>query len=196
MLIIFCASLNCFSQSNVKVKIHSIEGYGSYSEFARQAATALEKVINSKEFKIRMFELSFIRTNELDHEALYQTIKNAHELQGQGGEDGVIDLRIRTLRVDGDESNWKNNCERSTIGIDGQGDGVSAICPNKLENWYNDKRIDELAGHFAHEYMHILGFNHSNILRGQSWREKTFVYKIGNLVSQMVKEEMERHVSD
>lgn len=176
----------------VKVQLHSIVGYGQHEAFAKKAIVALEQVLNSEEFKQGVLNGNFIRTEGLSNQQLYDRIMGGHEIQGPGGQDGVVDLRARTLRVDGDESRWKDNCEGSTIGIDGNGDGVTAICPNKLAIWASQNRIDQLAGHYAHEYMHILGFSHYNRLRGQAWREKTFVYKIGNLVVRLVKASLQQ----
>lgn len=176
----------------VKVQLHSIVGYEQHEAFAKKAIVALEQVLNSEEFKQGVLNGNFIRTEGLSNQQLYDRVMGAHEVQGPGGQDNVVDLRARTLRIDGDESRWKDNCEGSTIGIDGNGDGVTAICPNKLTMWANQNRIDQLAGHYAHEYMHILGFSHYNRLRGQAWREKTFVYKIGNLVARLVKASMQQ----
>lgn len=176
----------------VKVQLHSITGYGQHEDFAKRAIAALERALNSDAFRTGVLNGNFIRTEGLTNQQLYDRIMAAHEIQGPGGQDGVVDLRARTLRVDGDEANWKDNCEGSTIGIDGKGDGVTAICPNKLAIWANQNRIDQLAGHYAHEYMHILGFSHYNRLRGQAWREKTFVYKIGNLVVRLVKASLQQ----
>lgn len=197
LIIFLYAALFCFhqlsaQQKQIRVKIHSITAYGSYEAFAKKAAAALEKVLNSTEFETRMKADTYLKTKDLTNDQLFDTIMAAHETEGPGGEDGVIDLRIRTIRVDSDESNWKNNCEGSTIGIDGKGDGVTAICPNILAEWAANDTVSELAGHYAHEYMHTLGFDHSNWLRGQKWREKTFVYKIGNLVADLVKAELKK----
>jgi hypothetical protein len=197
LVILLCISFFYFQQLSaqrkpVKVKIHSITGYGPYEAFARKAAAALEKVLNSTEFETRMKADTYLKTKDLTNDQLFDTIMAAHETEGPGGEDGVIDLRIRTIRVDGDEKKWKDNCEGSTIGIDGNGDGVTAICPNILAEWAADGKVSELAAHYAHEYMHTLGFDHSNWLRGQKWREKTFVYKIGDLVADLVEAELKK----
>ena len=186
----------CFSYGQpVKVELHSIVGYGQNEDFAKKAAKALEKVLNSEEFKTKMLAMTFLRTNGLTNQQLYDLIMKAHEVQGNGGQDGVVDLRVRTLRIDSDESKWKDNCEigsrSGTIGIDGNGDGVTAICPQRLELWVKENNVAELAGHYAHEYMHILGFGHYKFLSTQNWREKTFVYKIGNLVSDLVTKQMQ-----
>jgi hypothetical protein len=195
LILIFLTLANvAFGQTqHITVKLHTITGYGQNEEFARKAATALEEVLNSEEFKTRMLSMTYLRTNGLTNQQLYDLIMKAHEVQGEGGQDGVVDLRVRTLRIDGDESIWKDNCEigshSGTIGIDGNGDGVTAICPQRLALWVSENNIAELAGHYAHEYMHILGFGHYKFLGTQSWREKTFVYKIGNLVSELVEKQ-------
>lgn len=86
----------------------------------------------------------------------------------------------------------EKNCDKSTIGIDGNRDGVTAICPQKLKLWAKTNRINKLAGHYAHEYMHILGFNHRHWIGFSSygWKNKTFVYKVGNIVSYLATKEL------
>lgn len=180
-----------YSQS-ISVELHSIIGYGQHEGFARRAAALLDTILNSDEFRVRMMAMEFKKNNGLTNQQLYDRIIIAHELQGEGGRDSVVDLRVRTLRITGDESGWADNCEigsrSGTIGIDGNGDGVTAICPQRLEMWAATNNVAELAGHYAHEYMHILGFDHIRFLSTQTWREKTFVYKIGDLVSDMITE--------
>ncbi len=173
--------------SKLTVVVHSVEGYGTYKAFALKAASALETVLNSPEFKSKVLNSTFIKTKGLTNEELYKRIMQAHEESGEGGQDGVVDLRVRTLRLTGDESDWTDDCQGSTIGVDGAGDGVTAICPNVLAYWAAKNDVADLAAHYAHEYMHILGFDHYNRLRGQSWRERTFVYMIGNIVAELIK---------
>lgn len=177
------------SFSQTTVNLHSIEGYGENAQMAEEAASLLERVINSEKFKEKVLSGKYIKTNGLTNQELYDAIMQAHEKQGPGGTDGVIDLRVRTLRIDSDESNWSKNCEigsrAGTIGIDGTGDGVTAICPQRLDLWATENNLASLAGHYAHEYMHILGFNHFRLISWDSWRQKTFVYKIGNLVEEL-----------
>jgi hypothetical protein len=196
LLLLFLSLQVCsFGQIQlIKVEIHSVDGYGQYENFARQAAASLEKVLNSEEFHTKVLAGTYIRTNGLTNQQLYETIMKAHEVQGAGGRDGVVDLRVRTLRIDSDEDKWKNKCEigsySGTIGIDGNSDGVTAICPQRLDLWARDNNVGELAGHYAHEYMHILGFGHYKWLSTQSWREQTFVYKIGDLVAELITKQL------
>lgn len=170
----------------VRVKLHFVKDYGEHEAFAKKAVELLEKAVNTEAFKKRLLAGSYLRTNGKSNEELYQLVMNAEETQGPGGDKGVIDLRIRTLRIDGDESSWYRNCHGSTIGIDGNGDGVAAICPNVLADWAKEGKVGSLAGHYFHEYLHQIGFGHNNWRRGQTWREKTFVYKGGYLVRDII----------
>jgi len=172
----------CLAQNQkVKVKIHSIEGYLNYEEFARKAAALLEDTLNSEEFKAEVLKRKFDRTKGLSNPKLYERIMQAHEQQGDGGEDYVVDLRLRTLDFNGNDSEWRKRCQEKTIGVDGAGTGVTAICPNKLELYSKTNDTAALARHYAHEYIHILGFDHN------VWfsKRKTFVYQIGSIVEEL-----------
>lgn len=191
-LLFFICSFVCFGQNQkVNVKIDSLKNYLGYDNFAYSAATVLEKILNSDEFRNRVLAGEFVRTNGMSNQELYDLIIKAHEVQGKGGKDNVVDLRLRTLTLEEDGAGWMKSCEigsaDGTIGVDGSGSGICAICPQRLKLWVSEKNIPDLAGHYAHEYMHILGFNHkrSFITQGRRWREKTFVYKIGNIVSEL-----------
>lgn len=180
----------CFAQnSKVIVKLHSIEGYGEHEEFARKAAKLLEDVLNSKEFedKVKDKNTKFTKTNGLTNAQLYDRIMLAREQDGNSGADSVVDLRVRTLDLEGADSGWKKYCYGNTIGVDGGGSGVLATCPNKLEAWAKAGKTSELAAHYAHEYIHQLGFNHYrswwDFNNSQKW--ESFVYKIGNLVAEL-----------
>ena len=177
---------------SVLVQVHSITGYGEHEAFARSAAAAFERAINSPEFKKRVLNADFIHADGLTNLQVYERIMRAHEEDGDGGQDSVVDLRLRVLEVDGKDAKWKDNCEGNTIGVDGGSSGVAAICPNKLADWVKENSSGALAGHFMHEYMHILGFDHYNKLRGKAWREKTAVYKIGYIIRDLVNEELDR----
>lgn len=192
LLMFFVCSSLCFGQNQkVTVKIDSIKDYLGHDDFAYSAAMVLEKVLNSDEFRDRVLGSMFIRTNGMSNQELYDQIMRAHEVQGEGGKDNVVDLRLRTLTLKDDGAGWMQSCEigskDGTIGVDGSGTGICAICPQRLELWVAEKNIPDLAGHYAHEYMHILGFNHNRsfITQGSRWRGKTFVYKIGNIVSEL-----------
>lgn len=196
VLLVTSQTFASFGQTKkVTVKLHSIVGYGQNEAFARKAIAALEDVLNSDEFETRLKAMTFKKTNGLTNQKLYEAIIIAHEQQGPGGDDGVVDLRARTVTLAEDGQKWTQNCQigstAGTQGIDGSGTGVTAVCPQWLAKWATDNNVGELAGHYAHEYMHILGFGHYRWwLNTRKFRDKTFVYKIGNLVSELVEKQL------
>jgi len=183
------ATFTAFSfgqEKKVKVTLHDVTGYGDDKSFAYKAAQLLEDVFNSEEFKNEVLNGKFNATNGLTNQQLYDKIMTAHEEDGPGGQNGVVDLRARTLLIDSDESDWKKPCEGKTIGVDGEGTGVTAICPQRLVEWSKEGDTAALAAHYAHEYMHILGFSHKKPWFSRSgWTAKTFVYQIGNIVENL-----------
>lgn len=200
LLLVVCTSYSFGQVKKVEVRLHSIEGYGQHEDFAEQAINLMEKVMNSDEFRNSVIHGDFIRTNGFTNKQLFDKIILAQELEGPGGKDNVIDLRARVLRINSDESQWAGKCEldsrAGTVGIDGNGDGVTAICPQRLKKWSEESNVAELAGHYTHEFMHILGFGHYKFLSRDKWRQKTFVYKIGNLVRDLVDVEMNKQQSN
>ena len=186
LLTIFTITIfSAYGQQKVTIKLHSISGYEDYESFANLAIQKLEYVVNSEEFKQRVLNEKFTKTNGLSNHEIYNSIIKAHEVQGPGGTDNVIDLRIRTISIEQDGKKWIENCEldswAGTIGIDGKGDGVTAICPQRLKLWSQKKDVASLAGHYAHEYMHILGFSHKGL-----YKRKSLVYKIGDIVKDII----------
>ncbi len=98
------------------------------------------------------------------------------------GQDKVVDLRARTLRTDSDEARWwRKPCRKRTIGVDGAGTNITAICPQKLANWVKNDKPEYLAAHYAHEFIHILGFHHK-----EKPKDESFVYQIGDIVEDLV----------
>lgn len=115
--------------SKVSVVIHAATGYGENESFARMAADTLTAVLNSSGFKRAVVNTNFrYHTNGMSSQQIYDTIMKAHEADGPGGTDGVLDLRLRIITLQEDGARWINACNRSTIGIDGSGTGVSAVC--------------------------------------------------------------------
>lgn len=196
LLLILFNYLACYSQK-ISVKLHAMEGYGTHVEFAQKAIKALEIVLNSPAFQDSIKTMKAEKTQGYTPEQLYGIIMKAHEKnipKDSIATDGIVDMWVRTLDVNGKDAKLKKYCEKpsifgnQTIGIDGAGDGVMAICPSALDYWASKNDVASLAGHYAHEYMHILGFDHYRFLSTQAWRERTFVYMVGDLVTQLVKE--------
>jgi hypothetical protein len=180
LICLICVNFSSAQEKKITVALHSIEGYGANESFAKQAAQLLEDVLNSDEFKKEVLKRTFISTDGLSNQQLYDKIMTAHEEEGPGGQDGVVDLRARVLRIYSDESGWKKPCDKRTIGVDGAGTGTTAICPQKLNKWAEDGKTEYLAAHYAHEYIHILGFHHDD-----KPKNKSFVYQIGDIVEDL-----------
>lgn len=180
---LICVSFSLAQEKKITVALHDTQGYGANESFARKAAQLLEDVLNSEEFKKEVLKRKFKSTNGLSNQQIYDKIMAAHEEEGPGGQDGVVDLRARVLRIDSDESEWKKPCNKRTIGVDGAGTGIMAICPQKLIKWAEDEKPEYLAAHYAHEYMHILDFHHE-----EKPKNKSVVYQIGDIVEDLAEE--------
>ena len=216
LLIAVNLQLNAQQEQKIRVELEFVDNsYDGYQEFSKTASLYLEKVLNSDIFREYLSNLKMKKKRWKSNLEIYDLIMKGHEKQCLERisfeeavnercpkkninkkykcsirEKGIINLKVRTIN-ECDGSDWLNkNCKldskMKTIGIDGNGDGVTAICPQRLEKWLKDGRIDSLAGHYMHEYMHILGFSHKFPL----WKYKSAVYKIGNLVTQLVAREL------
>ncbi|MFD1014424.1 hypothetical protein [Winogradskyella rapida] len=183
-------------RQEVKVEIEFVKnGYDDYKVFARETIQKLQIVLNSDEFRKSIKNGIFLETNNLNNSELFETIINGYEVQCpekyldnnvscNKGEKGLINLKVRTID-NSDHKKWLRRCAKkprrgSTIGIDGVGDGVTAICPQRLQSWSASSKYGDLGGHFMHEYMHILGFSHNKK------KSKSAVYQIGNIVKELI----------
>jgi hypothetical protein len=169
----------------VQVAIHTITGYGADEPFARATAKRLEQVLNSAAFKKAIVSNSYTYREGLTPTQLYERIMRAHEQDGPGGKDGVVDLRLRVINLKEDGAGWMAACEpgsrERTVGIDGAGTGIAAICPQWLKARAAEKDTASLAAHFIHEYMHVLGFEHR-------WpgKYKSVPYKVQTIVESLI----------
>jgi hypothetical protein len=181
--------LHSVAQPRVTVVIHSKTGYTGFENFADQSAQKLQQTLNSEKFQQAILTGNFTETNGLSNQQIYDAIMLAHEKDGEGGRDNVVDLRVRTLTLERDGKRWMRNCRigswAGTIGVDGSGDGVTAICPQRLKLWFDAADMASLAGHYAHEYMHILGFSH------RKKKSTSLVYQVGDIIEQIVREGMQ-----
>jgi len=187
ILFLFTAiSFSGFSQSTVKVVIHSKANYQGYESFADQAAITLERVLNSPNFKTEILNGQFTETNGLSNQMIFDQIMKAHEVNGQGGQNSVVDLRVRTMTRAEDGRRWMRNCRldswAGTIGKDGGASGICATCPQSLELWQSTSDTASLPAHYMHEYMHILGFSH------YGRKSTSLVYKVGDIIEKLVKQ--------
>jgi hypothetical protein len=170
------------AQNKVTVKIHSMTGYIGYEDFANAAAIRLETILNSKEFENAIVQGNFTETNDKTGQQVYDAITAADE---GNGVDNVVDLKVRTINKEKDGRKWMRNCKpcscAGTIGMDGKnGDGITATCPQWLKIWAENNDQASLAAHYAHEYMHKLGFKHNKN------KSTSLVYQVGDIVEQLL----------
>jgi hypothetical protein len=191
MVLSFAGIAITHAQTLVTVKIDSIVGYGEHEAFARGTAVKLEELLNSPQFKAAVVAEKYTWNKNLEPIDIYNIIMRAHETDGPGGVDSVIDLRLRTITFEHDGQKWMTNCEpgsrSGTIGIDGGNSGIAAICPQWLKIWEDKKDTASLAAHFMHEYIHVLGFSHQKW--GSKRQHKTVPYKIQGIIEQLMKSE-------
>lgn len=115
LLILILATYQIQSQTKVKVKLHSIKDYLGYEDFAKEASKLLEKVINSKEFRDTILKSKFKKTNGLSNKELLNKIIQAQEVQGSRGTEHIIDLKVRTLDLEGKDSKWKKTVIKARL---------------------------------------------------------------------------------
>jgi hypothetical protein len=167
--------------SKVSVVIHGeMQDYGGNEEFGREAAKILERVINSDEFHRLVATNTYLNDKGLTSEQIYALIQKAHEADGPGGSDGVLDLRLRTITLAKDGPDWIAACFKTTVGKDGGDTGIAATCSNWIDARKREGNYSYLAGHYLHEYMHILGFDHFKLSEADKY--KSVPYKIGYFV--------------
>jgi hypothetical protein len=179
----------------VEVRLRVTDDYAGLESFAREAAKAMEDVFNSEAFRKGVLARKYLMTNDLSNEQLYNAVMTAREKHDPQGTDGVVDLRVRVLQLDGKDSEYRDKCEikssgTRTTGVDGADSGIIGTCPQSLVLWSSRRDVARLAGHYAHEYMHNLGFSHRfplGTLGEKKKKKKTFVYQIGYLVQSIAK---------
>jgi hypothetical protein len=177
--------------TNVSVVIHgALTGYGDKEAFAREAVALLERVVNSSGFEKAVINGSYLKDKGYTPEKIYNLIRKAHEETDLGGTDGVIDFTLRTLTAKGDPTLFANckwhivNGKRTrTVGHDGGEDGVTATCIEFIQDQEASGKYSKLAGHYMHEYMHMLGFSHKGL---GSRKTGSVPYQIGYMVSRLV----------
>jgi hypothetical protein len=77
---------------HVKVLIHQMKGYRQDSVFAKQSAALLEDIVNSDRFRDAVIHNTYAHDQNLSPQQIYDKIMLAHEIDGPGGTDHVIDL--------------------------------------------------------------------------------------------------------
>ena len=140
---------------------------------AQRALELMLKVINSEEFKERVYNFRYngsykFASTSLSNKQIYDRIMVGSEILSPL-EDGVINFELATYY------SLKN-----VIGY---------TYPNTRRIWVNTRYFDsfylsQVAGNFTHEYMHKIGFDHD--FNSTARRPYSVPYAIGNIVVNLV----------
>lgn len=126
--------VSVYGQIRTTVMTHSKTGYEGFENFTNETARKLENAINSDKIKRQILDGEFGKTNGLTKQQVYEAIMLAHEIQGDGRQDHVVDLRLRVVSLEKDGKKWMRYCSpgswAGTYRIDGGGDGINAIRPH------------------------------------------------------------------
>jgi hypothetical protein len=164
---------------NVKhfaLNIQSIENYDEYEDKAREAAAAFVRVFNSDAFKNRVLnyewngELLFADNEGLTNSKILERLLDGSEIAFEG-KNQAADFHLRSYA-----RRWPFG---SAIGY------ADADRGEILTKWrfIKGSSISGLAGHYAHEYCHLLGFGHD--FHETSKREYSVPYAIGYIVEEL-----------
>lgn len=171
----------------VRVVLHELKGgYATHADFAMEAGRRLELALNSVELRREIANGRFRHGAGRTSGEILESILAASEATPLAGSAHVVDLRLRTITMEDDGAQWLKWCEPGsrmrTIGVDGNGTGFVATCPQHLDQWAEGGDYATLAGHMMHEYMHLLGYSHP-----RPGKRKSAVYVIGDLAEEAVR---------
>ena len=159
--------------STFKLNIRSIKNYGSYEAHAKAAAELFIQVFNSPEFKQQVTEFVwngeqiFADNDGLTNTQVYEKLLGGAELPFPA-EDNEADINLTAY--------GKLFPLGSAIGYT---DANSSTIFTKWRFVKNSEPF-ELAGHYAHEYCHCIGFGHDYEETDQ--RPFSVPYAIGDIV--------------
>lgn len=158
-----------FNGDKLSVEIESAEGF-TEKEFIKfkSAVELLLLVVNSQEFRRRIFNSEFLYTNGLSSLEIYNLFMSGKDQYS--GADNDLDIKITIY--------YANN---RTVGY---------TYPNTNRTWINRKffqyySIDKIVNNLVHEYCHNIGFTHPS----SGYSQFNVPYAIGNIAG-----ELARHV--
>ncbi|MFA0964535.1 hypothetical protein AB9P05_22195 [Roseivirga sp. BDSF3-8] len=145
---------------------------------ARRVVALMNTVINSEEFKEKVLAYDFQDTRYRrsskeayerlsDNQQIYDILMKGNEQESPEGDDHTWQLRIKLGRF---------------LFQVGRREGDLII----TQNWFFRKDGNEaaVAGHWAHEYAHMLGFNHD--YEPTERRDQSVPYAIGHIIEEIL----------
>ncbi|MBI1287942.1 MAG: hypothetical protein GC178_10215 [Flavobacteriales bacterium] len=158
------------------INIKSIKKYDDYEDKAREAAALFINVFNSQEFKNRVLhhkwkdKEQFADNQGLTNAQILESLIAGSEIAFEG-KNHAADLHLRAYR-----KGWPFG---PAIGHADADNGEI------ITKWrfIKGSSVKELAGHYAHEYCHLLGFGHDYDRTEQ--REYSVPYAVGCIVQEL-----------
>ena len=165
----------------LKVNVVSAIGYtGKRKILLDSAVTAIEKTINSDEFKTEVLSKNFsFKKNwfksfeKYTNKEVYDLIMLAQEVHGDQA-NSQIDLHLKVLEEDGGKVYGYGNPEDEMIFT--------------YRSFLDDPNttVGDYANHIVHEWSHKIGFEHAfSIVLDPNWL-KSVPYAVGNLVQKLI----------
>ncbi len=147
---------------------------------AREAARVLERVINSDAFaRVLTQRTDLQHTAGLDSTQLLRVIRSGLPLDAlrQGAPKSAPRIAL-ALAISPERGEFS--------GYDGFTDlGTGIIYAQRA--WFDRADVCHLAGLYAHEHMHVLGFTHTTY--PHPWRGKSVPYAIGDMIADLARAE-------
>jgi hypothetical protein len=161
---------------NFTSNIRSVKNYGDYEDKAREAVALFVKVFNSETFRNRVLhhkwkgKEQFADNEGLSNAEILERLLAGSEIAFPGG-DSKADFHLRAYA-----KAWPFG---PAIGHADADNGEI------VTKWRFIKKcsLAELAGHYAHEYCHLLGFEHDYDVTNQ--REYSVPYAVGYIVEEL-----------
>ena len=171
------------SRVNVELDIrHHSEWTPARREKAQAAARVLEAVLNSTEFSRQLADRRDLQSTEgFSSSEILQIMRSGKTLSSLRARDDVINKTIAlALSIAPTTAEYAS--------FDGFTDLGTGIIYTRKE-WFDAQSICRLAGLFAHEYMHVVGFSHATFYH--PWLRRSVPYAVGNMVTELAKKNAE-----
>ena len=149
-------------------------------EKALAAARTLETVLNSPQFADTLTQRQdLLLTEGLSAPEILKVIRAGTPLQSLRDHPGDGSAKPITLALSISPDTFEFS---GYAGFTDLGTGI--IYTKRI--WFDRQNVCSLAGLFAHEHMHVLGFNHASF--SHPWRGRSVPYAIGDMVSTLAEQ--------
>lgn len=162
------------------IRVHS-EWTPTRRDKVHAAARLLETVLNSAAFARQLVARHDLQRSEsLSGAEILQIIRSGHTLATRRNAGANHKSVVLPLSVAPDTREYAHH--------EGFTDLDTGIIYTR-KDWLDDQSACRLAGLFAHEYMHVIGFTHTTF--NHPWRRLSVPYAVGEMVVELAEAHME-----